>query len=109
MHLLGARHLDRMGRQCLVVELHSRAAVRARAVRQLLAERERAVGVHTASIGQLARWAKANDLQRHRFYSARSGLNLSRTIVHPATLSDIAVHKPMLLMRLQLKFLPRPS
>ena len=47
MHLFGAGNLDRVVGRGLVVELCSCEAVCARAVRQLLAERERAVAVHT--------------------------------------------------------------
>ncbi len=103
MHLFGAGNLDRVGGNRFVIELYSRAAVCARSVRQLFAERERAVVVPTANVGQHTRFATANDLQWHRVLAARPGLDLGGTIGTPATLADNPANDSMLAMRLQLR------
>jgi hypothetical protein len=61
MHLRSTGNLDRVGWRGLVVQLCSRESVRARAVRQLLAECKPAVGVHPTN-GIHAEPAKADDL-----------------------------------------------
>jgi len=102
MHLFVAGYLDRMGGRRHVVELCPSQPVRARAVRKLLTERERAVGVHPTA-GIHADPAKANDLQRHGVYATRAGGNLGGTIFSAATLAGSGGRDGMLAMRLQLK------
>ena len=102
MHLLGARHMDRMVRQRIVVELSSRATIRARAMRQFSTERERTVTVHRDA-GNYDQPAEADYLQRHRLHATRPSRNLGGTIRTAPTLEHNAADHRMLAMRLQLR------
>ncbi len=101
MHLFGAGNVDRVGRPRLVVELHSGAAVRARAVRELPAERKRAVGIHPARRIH-GEPATANNLQWHGVHAARAGEHFGGAIRHPATLAGIAAAESVHAMCVQL-------
>ena len=101
MHLFGAGNLDRVGGRRLVVQLCSREPIRARPVRQLPAERERAVAVHTAR-GDPPRAATAADLQRDGVHAAHAGGNFGRRERPPAALAGTAFDQSMLAMRVQL-------
>ena len=101
MHLFGAGNLDRVVGYRILVQLRSREPVRARPVRQLPAERERPVAVHTAR-GDPPRAAAAADLQRDGVHATHAGGNFGRPKHPPAALAGTAFGQSMLAMRMQL-------
>ena len=101
MHLWGAGNLDRVGGRRLVVQLCSREPVRARPVRQLPAERERAVAVHTARGIDGAATADESTMATAFTQRSQVATSVGQNVVS-AALVGIAADQPMHAMRVQL-------